>query len=495
MGKINAKLSSFFKKSASGGKQRKAKKRVIALTSLAIGNALAVSAASFAWFIVATQGSELSTISGDMNVKINRITAHKYNYPFYAGSTEFIDYGASPTLKGYVLQDSSVVCPSSPSTTMHLSLSANYSSSDVSSGFGDEEKGPDKVHISSKPAFRYCLMGDTVFTGRDETPSSPAWSTLTANSFAITEAGVATIGNLILSVGAKFSFYDLATVAYSEGVAQSILNYSLDGFEEENSLFQIEGGYLKCLLTGIYDFSFSSDTLTIRLLSDDSGNIVRNNVLDPMMISLDYGVNPEGHESIEDYLPVAIKRQFTMIVLDVEIKYTNINPIKAGLRVIRNPLGLMSPAIYLLPNQYDNTTSHLIGYINGGPRNALLASEFFAYSSCFGKTPFPSQEAMWTAMHQETNHQSDGENNDFVKFDVEGLFKTTLECNLQKTNDAESLIIPGGDEDTYHCYIGIDYDYEYADFFMLAARKGKTYLLDRDFGFYFYGTEYLEEEP
>ncbi|MBO6285294.1 MAG: Ig-like domain-containing protein [Bacilli bacterium] len=188
-----------------------------------------------------------------------------------------------------------------------------------------------------------------------------------------------------------------------------------------------------------------------------------------------------------------------MVVFDVELRYKNANPVRAGLKAWRNPTQ-PSNSIYALASKYDDKTSHLHGYqiINDVvQRNALNASDFYTFYSVFTKNPFSTPEQMWTAMHQKTDEE-DAEGALFSKFSTGGSYDDSVSCRLclkDKTGaDVDSLVIPGNDPDVgsvYHCYVGIDYDYEHTAFFLNENRLGKTYLLDRDFGFYFMGTQLL----
>ena len=72
----------------------------------------------------------------------------------------------------------------------------------------------------------------------------------------------------------------------------------------------------------------------------------------------------------------------------------------------------------------------------------------------------------------------------------------SIDCTLRPKTNSDSTLVPvSANSQTYHCYIAIDYDYERMQFFVNQDRVGKTYLLDRDFGFYFSAEEYLEPAP
>ena len=106
--------------------KKKRKVRLYAtLVSLTIAVIATLSVASYAWFAMFTAGSNLATVTGDLNVNINKITAYKYVYPYYQNSTEFIDYGSTGTVKGYVVEDSSINSPSDPVNSATITFAVN----------------------------------------------------------------------------------------------------------------------------------------------------------------------------------------------------------------------------------------------------------------------------------------------------------------------------------------------------------------------------------
>ena len=129
--------------------------------------------------------------------------------------------------------------------------------------------------------------------------------------------------------------------------------------------------------------------------------------------------------------------------------------------------------------------------MNKNKQNMLRASDFYNYYAQFTKTPYASSNALWAAMHRVGDANSQ-------KFVNGSSFDTIIDCPLNLKENDDSTVIPANDPESladniYHCYISIEYDYEHSSYFLNKNRLGKTYLLDRDFGFYFFGVQRREE--
>lgn len=210
------------------------------------------------------------------------------------------------------------------------------------------------------------------------------------------------------------------------------------------------------------------------------------------MITVDYvgSADKSTYKTLASYVPTAIQRQNTMVILDVELKYNVANDVLAGLKIVRNEAN--SKSIHNLANKYNDTTNNLTGYVSEENRNALNASDFYSFYAVFTKTAITDGDSLYTAMHYPTDQEV---NNTpiFSKFPNGETFQTSVDCTLNLKENTDSLTIPANNSDqTYHCYIGIEYDYEYSQYFLNEKRLGNTYLLDRDFGFYFTATQILE---
>lgn len=509
--------------------RRKNTKKFYVLAALALANVFTVSAASIAWFVMLNSKTDISAVSGDLNVQIDKVTAYKYVYPYYANSTTFINYDAkgpdSNFVKAYVVEDASVTgAGSANSTTFTLGVNDSSDNRVRTTASGATATN---VHYEDSQDFRYYLLGDSTFTGVPDN----AWSTLSALAFPqkLTIAGevVAELFSVVISAGAEFVLFDsntISAVPETDPVQYTSSYYTYDAITND-SPFSLEGltngkgTKIKCRKSGVYNFRFFYDAeaakqkLTIEKntgIQDDA--IIGNNMLDPTKITIDHA-GGKYHGTLQECLPEAIHDQNTMVVLDVALRYKNVNPVRAGLKVYRQIPGAENPAtashIYNLTDRYANTTAHKVGYIDAEHRNQLYASDFYAFYAAFAKdglsgNAYATAAAAWSGLHLETDADDGGEPAQpyFTKFQNNGAsYQGVIDdyTMFAKSGDQDDLIVPvstgeGNLSETYHCYIAIDYDYEHINFFLNTDRLGKSYVLDRDFGFYFTAEQVLEGE-
>ena len=458
------------------------KKKTIGMIAVSIGNLAAITAGTFAWFVVYSRSTGIELASGDLNVKVNKISAYKYVYPFYDKSTEFVDYNATGTVTKYVLQDTNYDEYTTTSTTCTITLGSSAGSVSTNSA---ETHSQTSIYYGDTTNFRYYLIGDETFNG----VSNKDWYLSAGHAFAnvsnISDSNSATLENVVVSEGSSFILFDKSTISNSDC---TYLTYST----ESNTCFSITDNKITCLQTGIYTFTYSTSGLTITTQSRDDDSIIGNNCMDPTMITVDYvgSADKSTYETLASYVPTAIQRQNTMVILDVELKYNVANDVLAGLKIVRNEAN--SKSIHNLANKYNDTTNNLTGYVSEENRNALNASDFYSFYAVFTKTAITDGDSLYTAMHYPTDQEV---NNTpiFSKFPNGETFQTSVDCTLNLKENTDSLTIPANNSDqTYHCYIGIEYDYEYSQYFLNEKRLGNTYLLDRDFGFYFTATQILE---
>lgn len=514
--------------------KKKRKVRLYAtLASLTIAVIATLSVASYAWFAMFTAGSNLATVTGDLNVNINKVTAYKYVYPYYQNSTEFIDYGSTGTVKGYVVEDSSVESPADPVNTATITFATNTPAdpedpltNDLITGTyttSANSNASNKVMYNTVETFRYFLFGDETFTGVSSNPWSSSTSIGFSSRNAIEDTSPAVLSNVVVSAGATFTFFNTDNIG--AGTACNYYKYTsctanscFEIVNEVDNNERITSSAIRCLKSGIYEFSVTGNasgsaitSMTITTINRSDHAIIANNMLDPTMIFLDYsgGHGPHGEKpgggtyDITDFLPEAINGQETMVILDVELSFQNVGPVQIGTKVIRER-SEATPAIF----DYSDTSNNLIGYQDTEHRNALYASDFYTFSATFTDEAhkYANGAALWDALHVETDSETDGEE-DFVRFQMkDGVvndeeFEYGIECNMRAkdgfvSESDEAVVIPGSDPDAltkpvYHCYIGIEYDYIYTNYFLHTDRLGKTFLLDRDFGFHITATQYV----
>ncbi len=461
------------------------KKKTIGMIAVSIGNLAAITAGTFAWFVVYSRSTGLDVVSGDLEVEIDKISAYKYVYPFYDNSTEFVDYNGTGTVTKYVLQDTNYDEYTTTSSTCTITLGSSDGSVSTNSAATHSQTS---IYYGDTPNFRYYLIGDGTFNG----VSNKDWYLSAGHAFAnvsdISDSNSATLENVVVSEGSSFILFDKNTI--SNNSACTYLTYSSTA---SNTCFSITDTKITCLQTGIYTFTYSTSGLTITTQSRDDDSIIGNNCMDPTMITVDYvgSANKSTYKTLASYVPTAIQRQNTMVILDVELKYNVANDVLAGLKIVRN-VADPNKSIFNLEKKYNDTENNLKGYVSDAERNALNASDFYSFFAVFTKTAITDGNSLYRAMHYPTNQEV---NNTpiFSKFPNSAEFKTSVDCTLNLKENTDSLTIPANNSDqTYHCYIGIEYDYEYSQYFLYEKRLGNTYLLDRDFGFYFTATQVLE---
>lgn len=284
-------------------------------------------------------------------------------------------------------------------------------------------------------------------------------------------------------------------------------------------------------------------------------SVISNNSLDPTKVTIDYAggsvnkTNPNVlpyYASIEDYMPVAIYNQNTSLILDVELNFKNANPVEASLQIERTSYDSNDTSInsiFSLANKYADTENNLKGYVNDNEKNMMRASDFYNFYAVFTKTPFAatarltSTQVLWNYMHRVGDNQCQKFTNVEVDENQNPVFdKTIPSCTLHLKDQNDSIVIPGINPERqdssaisamsteasqsqesvpsssealnssssnqnealegniYHCYIAIEYDYEHNQYFLNKNRLGKTYLLDRDFGFHFFGIQHKETQ-
>ena len=406
--KIVDKFTNFFIKSGSKG-------RIIGLCLLAVGNIASIVSVSVAWFSLNEKESRIDMVTGDLNVDIRKVTAYKQVYPYYAKSTEFIDYDANPTLKSYVIEDNLLTYPESDTIvndddftwngTATIALTTNVSGSYVGGAYGSltpqqkEALGPTNIHYPGAADFRYYLVGDGVFCGDDK-----AWTSTDGLAFAnkedVDNTHSVNIDNVVIAKGATFIIFDKNNTETNKYLAYSTVS--------SGAPFVVVDNGIKCLKAGVYKITYAHNQITIELRSFRD-SIISNNSLDPTKVNIDYigSTNKTNYPSVNDYLPIAIYNQNSMVVLDVEINYKNVNPIEAGLRIER---GATAPANSISANGgYSNTSVNL----EGGESHPLKASDFYSFYSVLTKNSVGSGEGTWTSsemwdtLHRRTDAEEE----------------------------------------------------------------------------------------
>lgn len=504
--KVLEKFKNLFSNKHGNSKPRLRGTKIIGLILIAVGNVSTIMVGTIAWFNLNSKDSVIDMVSGDLNIDVRKVTAYKYVYPHYKNSTEFVDYDSEGIVKQFVLEDHTLVYDETnvddiaiTSDDATITLGSSYGGS-TSFTTNQAEATYNNVCIPATvqpevyiPEFRYYLVGDGTFCG-----VSNSWSLTDGFAFAlredVTNEKPAVLDNIVVSAGSTFRLLE----ALESGLVYDYYYYPLTAIAESASPFRIiDSNRLLCLRSGIYKFTYSPNQLKIELRTKEQGtrkdiSVISNNSLDPTKVSIDYAgsVNKTNYPTINDYLPTAIYSQNTTMVIDIELNFKNANDIDVSLQVERTVA--TSNSIFNVPGKYEDTTHNLDGYVNESNPNLLRASDFFNYYAVFTKTPYANANAIWSNMHRVGDINSQ-------KFLNDESYDLSISCPLNLKENDDTLSIPAVDPTSnvdyiHHCYISIEYDYEYSAYFLNKNRLGKTYLLDRDFSFNFYGVQHKEVE-
>lgn len=489
-----------------GPKLSSRKGKIIGFSMLIAGSVGAVTMTTLAWFNLTAKESKIKMVTGDLNVEINKVSAYKYVYPYYKNSTEYIDYDSEGVVKKYVLEDHLLtyggqdiddINITSDDATVTLgtkTLNSPNSTTNQNEASANRILIPEASYV---PEFRYYLVGDGLFCGVND-----SWAINKSYAFGlrgdVSADTHAIIDNVVVSAGSSFSLIEVLEEYINNQTVYSYYYFPITSITEGSSAFRVVdsnddevGDQLLCLRSGIYTFTYSPNQLSIELRTSDGGqrkdvSVITNNSMDPTKISIDYAgsVDKDTYPTIDSYVPTAIYSQNTSVILDVELNFTNPNPVDASLEVERT--NATSNSIFNTPNKYEDTTHNLDGYVDDQHQNLLRASDFYNFYAEFTKTPYADANAIWNGLHRVGDNQSH-------KFLNGETYDKTIACTLHAKEQSDSVtVMPDAVNNIYHCYIVIEYDYEHGVYFLDKNRLGKTYLLDRDFGFHFSGIQHRE---
>ncbi len=244
--------------------------------------------ASFAWFLVVNPNSKLDTVSGDMSISFNKVSAERYVYPFYAQSNSFIDYSKDGSVKEYVLSDSNPTF-----TTDAISVSNTTPASSNT---------------------KYYLVGNKTFVGLSDATDFDF-----ANAYilsASTDGLTFTAKDVTLSAGSQF------VIVNQNGVIQKLSSSDTlaSGIEYDtnNHSYKVKTAMMVNFelelkkTTDTTDSTTETMSLKIEKESREDSAILGMTLFDPTLAKLN------GQDSPEKY-PEAIYDQNTCLVYKVDL--------------------------------------------------------------------------------------------------------------------------------------------------------------------------------
>ena len=378
------------------------KTKIIAMTSLTIVTLFSAFCASFAWFRVIHPNTDVIATAGNLDIRLTRLSAYRYVYPFFEGSNTYIDYSKEGKVKEFVLSDTD-----------------------------SSENTLPKAETTTELGESLYLVGDKSFLGYEETdteflPSSGL------KFFTSTDGNTYTISDFTLSSGSIFAIKD------SEGKNLKV------PLTENKSIQSLDMGYYKATEAGIYDFRIqkngSAVSFTISKKSRDDNAILGMTVFDPTYALL------KGEKGA-----TAIYNQNTCLIFDITLDVENQgHSFSIDSRVKRQ-----------------STTAEF-------PLSKYITYRFLQ------KDSIPDNKSAFDYFHPEYTDAEEkaGYNTgtDVRKFedgkDTLELVSSTLSSTSEKTS--------------VRFYIAIDYDPTKIDTFFAESNLGRTYDLPRDFTFFFY---------
>ena len=250
------------------------KAKIVAMTSLTLATLFSAFVASFAWFSLIQPNTDVVLAAGNLEVNLYRLSAYRYVYPFFEGTSTYIDYSKEGKVKETVLMDAS----------------------------DDSEKTLPETETTSEATDSLYLVGDDRFLGYDGSD----FSTSDGLKFQRSIDGMSyEIHDFTLSSGSVFA------VKNSDG---ENLSLSLD---EDGKIKELGNGYFKAEEAGIYDFKIQkkedgSSSFSVSGKEREDNAILGMTLFDPTYALL------EGKEGAQ-----AIYSQNTCLIFDVTLEVKN----------------------------------------------------------------------------------------------------------------------------------------------------------------------------
>jgi hypothetical protein len=441
--------------------KNKTNRNLILATGFSIITLFSMMCATFAWFLVPKPNVTLDTVSGDMSISVDKLSAYRYVYPFYKDSNSYIDYSIDSDgkdkgqLKEFVIKNT------------------------------EEIKALDSVptiqHDDSFTKTALYLVGDHTYLGETTSTEFSLSSGLIFSSS--TSALEFTISDVNLSIGSHFA------VARNDG---TIVEFT--GFTGSDNIIY-SNSHFTCKKAGLYDFkitksSTASDatyTMEITYDSRDDESILGMTLFDPTYALLNGKTNTlEGRAS-------AIYEQNTCLIYDVEISVKNqTRNFQLSLDVKRKELsddtGKYTSSSS--SNQYclsKYVTYRYKEYEENDTVADLFESTFHSSKdgTIYNKPDSYTQDT--TTLETTSSDDADSSSSmNVLTFDDSSTTSLSLFKDKKPTSyDSEST--------KFHFYIAVDYSPVAIEYFFEENQLSKVYDLIRDYTFYFSSSQIVSD--
>ncbi len=458
-------------------KQKKDKKMILA-TGFTIFALLSTMCATFAWFLIPKPNLSLDTVSGDMSISLERLSAYRYVYPFYKDSNSYIDYSEDANgkdkgkLKEFVIKNKDEIEPLDTAPTINTEGSFTKTALYLVG---------DKTYLGDSSQQEFALSSGVIFSSS-------------------TDGLVFTMNSINLSIGSHI------TVARNDGTIVPFTNVTKTNLEEGD--FEYSNSHFTCKKAGIYDFKIkkSSDAagatynLEITYQSRDDEAILGMTLFDPTYALLKGTTNDLKGRS------TAIYEQNTCLIYDIEIKVKNqTRNFSLSLDVKRNALSDENGKNK--ENEYNLSkyvTYRFKEYEEGDEISTLFTSTFHNYTKSDATAIYNYPDNITTSdssNSDSTSSTTTSTTQEEQTVDESDTLSTKIETLVFKDNsDTKLSLFKDKKPDSYdseyrsfHFYIAIDYSPVAIEYFFKENQLNKEYNLIRDYTFYFSSIQQISD--
>lgn len=436
-------------------------KKLVLATGFTILTLLTTMCATFAWFLVPKPNVSLDTVSGDMSISLEKLSAYRYVYPFYKDSNSYIDYSLDLNgndkgkLKQFIIKNTDTEEIKPLDTIPNINTEGSY----------------------SKTALY--LVGDSTFLGESSSTEFALSSGVIFSSS--TDATTFTINDVNLSIGSHF------TVARNDG---SVVEFSSTTLDDEE--MQYSNRHFTCKKAGIYNFSITRTSssssnssyiysIEITYQSRDDESILGMTLFDPTYAILNGNKNNDTGRS------KAIYEQKTCLIYDIEIVVKNqTRNFTLSLDVKRKALSDEQGKIN--ENQYNLSkyvTFRCKEYEEGDNVSNLFNQTFHYFDEDDSSYIYNKPDNYGLTTDSDTNTTSSDSSTSDEESNIKTLVfnnKDETSLSLFKDKNPKSYSY---EKTNFHFYIAVDYSPIAISYFFEENQLSKVYDLVRDYTFYF----------